>query len=754
MAGSSSNPRVLKVFLASPSDLAEERASAQTLVPKINSLLRDRLGAYIDLIVWEDERPRVGRPQSMINRHVGACDLFIGALWESWGQPTGEYSSGFEEEFQLALDSYQRSGRPDIALYFKRISHEQLQDPGPNVVRILRFKTAIKDAQQLLYNEFETVQDWQVSLDHRLIELAMTATTRVGVSTEDQSSTSRAATVGGRDLSAGEAPELQQALSRLDQIVGGSTPAGEPEGASYLGRFDALRVSLAASAQVHVHVQRLFDSHEMNALYQSRRQVHPSSLESFFLFRSVIADFPHLVTPGWYWFREGTDVEFRLCLAAAFVDAATIRSGALSLLAVAGIAPSSEAPKTLQVLTRCLRSDDASIRAAALSWLGRTGRRDDLAVAAKAFGVEPTDMVQHPEARDSAIEVLAREVPSQALSAVLETSSSIGEAPSRALLAAAKRLSVAGLARATAHPSPSVRTVGFEALASTNRLSRRLIRVGLGDSDKTVRQIVAAEVATRGHKDLVGIALEVASKQDSADWRRIRIDLLGLKSYETLKADLDWPHDEVYEALGMHWFPRRVTSIRAEIDNTFADLRAQFLDNLRGMGPNASEVVRSYEEQLTDFLNERLLAAALEVLAVKGGRADLKRARQYLRRADTRIQKACMQLLHRVGVPRDGQLILGAIGDFQWNVVSEAAEVAIDLISRGNWATARRKLRRLLDDENVAVRRSALRALVKRSTRADLESILDDYAGASRYFYNVTAGLDRALYAPAALGGI
>src|ERR1700687_3293937 len=95
--------RVLKVFLASPGDVKPERMAAEELVSDLNKHLGGILGWHIALYKWEDAIPGYGRPQEIINAAVDECSLFIGLLWESWGQPTGKYSSGFEEEYERAL---------------------------------------------------------------------------------------------------------------------------------------------------------------------------------------------------------------------------------------------------------------------------------------------------------------------------------------------------------------------------------------------------------------------------------------------------------------------------------------------------------------------------------------------------------------------------------------------------------------------------------------------------------------------------
>lgn len=104
--------RFIKVFLASPGDLADERNIAKVIVDDFNSQLADALGYQVELVGWEDTLPGVGRPQGIINRDLDGCDLFVGMLWKRWGTPPGTepYTSGFEEEFKRSMTRNGKEG--------------------------------------------------------------------------------------------------------------------------------------------------------------------------------------------------------------------------------------------------------------------------------------------------------------------------------------------------------------------------------------------------------------------------------------------------------------------------------------------------------------------------------------------------------------------------------------------------------------------------------------------------------------------
>ena len=145
--------KIIKVFLASPGDLSEERSAAKTVIDDINDDFSAALGYHTELIAWEDTLPGPGRPQEVINRDLDGCDLFIGMLWKRWGMHpggSGEYTSGFEEEYCRSSARYQAQKQPYITLLFKDIEPSAMADPGPQLKKVLEFKDKIFAERKLL----------------------------------------------------------------------------------------------------------------------------------------------------------------------------------------------------------------------------------------------------------------------------------------------------------------------------------------------------------------------------------------------------------------------------------------------------------------------------------------------------------------------------------------------------------------------------------------------------------------------------
>src|SRR5690242_6911529 len=115
--------RMIKVFVASPSDVTAEREGLARLVRDINDVLAflvPEKQLKLELVRYETHTyPDVGAPQDVINRQIPIdYDIFIGVMWKRAGTPTGNSPSGTIEEFRLAMDKRKTSDLPRIMFYF------------------------------------------------------------------------------------------------------------------------------------------------------------------------------------------------------------------------------------------------------------------------------------------------------------------------------------------------------------------------------------------------------------------------------------------------------------------------------------------------------------------------------------------------------------------------------------------------------------------------------------------------------------
>jgi hypothetical protein len=114
---------VLQVLVASPNDVAEERALLEEVVRELNITWSKNLGIRLELVKWETHAyPGIGTdPQAVINEQIGEdYDIFIGIIWKHFGTPTGRANSGTAEEFDRAYKRFRENpSQLRIMFYFK-----------------------------------------------------------------------------------------------------------------------------------------------------------------------------------------------------------------------------------------------------------------------------------------------------------------------------------------------------------------------------------------------------------------------------------------------------------------------------------------------------------------------------------------------------------------------------------------------------------------------------------------------------------
>ena len=100
------------IFIASPSDLAEERAAIDNVISELNITYGIPNGIYLELLKWENNSaPGISESsvQDIINNDIPEYDIFVGFLWMRFGTPTSTHGSGTEEEFDLAYRKFKKN---------------------------------------------------------------------------------------------------------------------------------------------------------------------------------------------------------------------------------------------------------------------------------------------------------------------------------------------------------------------------------------------------------------------------------------------------------------------------------------------------------------------------------------------------------------------------------------------------------------------------------------------------------------------
>jgi tetratricopeptide (TPR) repeat protein len=160
----------VKIFIASPRDLADERKLFPDILELLNDVVGHRLNHRLEPLGWEDALPNWGRPQELINQDVRQCEVFVMLLWKRWGMPSGQYSAGTEEEFEIAYERYRKTGSPHLLLYFRSVPQDMMADPGEQLQKVIKFRTRIEVERIGLFKTYDTPYQWKDLLMKHLSE--------------------------------------------------------------------------------------------------------------------------------------------------------------------------------------------------------------------------------------------------------------------------------------------------------------------------------------------------------------------------------------------------------------------------------------------------------------------------------------------------------------------------------------------------------------------------------------------------------
>ncbi len=123
-----SQPRILRIVVASPGDVQPERDVLPSVIDEVNRGVAADRGLHLVLTRWEtDTFPGFHSegPQGLIDPilKITDCDLLIGIFWKRFGTPTADGKTGTEHEFSLAHEAWQERGMPQIFVYFNQKSY-------------------------------------------------------------------------------------------------------------------------------------------------------------------------------------------------------------------------------------------------------------------------------------------------------------------------------------------------------------------------------------------------------------------------------------------------------------------------------------------------------------------------------------------------------------------------------------------------------------------------------------------------------
>jgi tetratricopeptide (TPR) repeat protein len=187
----------LRVFLSSPGDVGQERLIAARVIERLSG----EFTGYVELepILWEHEPLRASDHFQAQIIPPSECDIVVCILWSRLGtrlpaqfqrEDGSLYASGTEWEFEDALASFQKTGRPDLMVYKKTAEPQASMADEDALMARLQQKKALdafidkwfgsaKSTFRAAFHTFDTPDRFEATLDTHLRRLVQERLPRI-----------------------------------------------------------------------------------------------------------------------------------------------------------------------------------------------------------------------------------------------------------------------------------------------------------------------------------------------------------------------------------------------------------------------------------------------------------------------------------------------------------------------------------------------------------------------------------------------
>lgn len=790
--------RIVKVFLASPGDLSDERIAARDEVAEFNANWAEALGYQIELIGWEDTVSAYGRPQAIINRELEQCELFFGMMWKRWGtspSKDGAYTSGFEEEFKRSLDRCKISGRPEMRMAFKNVDNELLRDPGPELTKVIKFRNTLIENKEILFENFSTPADFRPKFRKSLTKYINELRRREEQTTEHTPESKIDARAEkseqpGSAISNGEIIYLRDIASKL-----------ETDGDyKVLSALEIARLRLIAnSVKKHNNDEQNLGVHDANLIYLAAEKLSLGRSEKFGLIDAGLSKFGSQTAPLWHWYKAIDGFKNGYLPLFTVVGSISARVGALSAMRATEQKIQDSARLSREI---CLDSwfgehSPDEIRIAALSYLQECGIQADTGY------IETEVKHKNYQVRNAATEALLKILIKNSLESALCAINkwqpdSISPRIIREIFSEPSKLEDGSLLAAVQHRHSEVRGHAIIALRQRSRLADDLCERLIVDTSPRVRFEALKQLQDRGRIFSDQEARSILVKpsafglfgsrnydgEGEANFEQFRMhNLMKLGFVELTKIiDDSSPYDITpYIARGQKFYTRCALDLKENVGNGFVDYCNTSFKKYSSVNSDDSTINL---RDISDFLAKKMTRKCLTIIISSNDVSDIQLVRRSLASDDITSETADFKYLSRFGEWQDIQLIeniidrsanrslsLLALDDFD-NYI--AAAEAIHKIAKGrlhellSLALSSRLLRYIIvlaperefnkltydtlsiflhhDDDDL--RKIAAAKIAKCFGQKDLKAFLSKYITSETYFYNVTYWFDFAVNSP------
>jgi len=791
MGGQSSiNP--LTVFLASPRDLPEERDAAEIVVNNLNKIFRQK-GLQIFLIKWEDLSPSFGRPQEIINQELAQADLFVGLIFKRWGsEPGGSngFSSGFEEEFNVACKLISQGKLEDVSLYFKEIPKDTLEDAGPQLQKVIEFRKNAEREKKVFFSNFSDIHEWKESFQHLLLQhcLRKLEETQESKNLSPETKTSQPGKNTDDDFSKQKEPKGFAGLQFFDEnvsvLIKGDWLEDIPE------RFKAIRSLLYFGNFYRSFTgDYIFGHVEANYLFLFRKNLFLSNGEKIFLAQSALC-FSDLF-PLWYWLNgaKSEDGLRAFFLLAGHSENEKIAKGAIVNLRnpVFGNALTTEDKKNL--LKQALKRKEVQTKKEALQLLSDFGVAEDLPQIEQLINENDPEIVSF--AINTKLLILLRSNPNNCLEQLVNQNFSLNDQFISELKKLTNVIDMNHIYKCFTHKNSKLREFALTAIIERGEFSDDFFTQIKEDSSEAVRALAYFSAIRKGRVfEIQELEKAFPFKQRglldnsptylAEDFIREQFRFLQKKN---LEEKLVWytqessfalqvliEKDKEYQRKARTWLQDNLTTFQKFAKDKFLEKKkltptglpidpkdSELIDVLRldqhwracilGLEPNATkEDVRFFEQRFKTVYPDEILAIAKVLIRFCGINSSSK-----LNELGTSF------IYHTFSDRRSGaDLLVECMVENKENLWDFLKETSFSIILKINLlekinpkdfvSLTIEEIIPFLLEENANFRANFLRRLILNKNKTFLKKLLAEYLEQPTYYYNVIFNLDRAIY--------
>lgn len=724
------NRKIVDIFIAYSGDMHKEIEEVKDIIARFNVGICNTFSCVLVPFYFKYQPPGAGRPQDNLNERVNGCDIFIGILGKKWGSPPlkGEYTSGFEEEFDIAYKRWQIDKKPDICIFLKEIPEEEKDDPGHQLIKILEFRYKLKSLQLVGYSTFKELYEFNKSISDALLQhlihkfsLLIDRESRINQSIKAQKSPDEPKIEGDGKERAFESKQVlpEEVISSFNTISEDIEMVDVDErGEEYLGskRFELGRLYLFISSLIsNYHTGSTLSSHEANLIYLERVHLRPTEGELELIMRTLLAN---NYAPGWYWYRDmNQDVLLdKLMIYATGDSSAIIRKEVIDRFIDAEIPLDKLGKNPISFMTHIINDSAEYMRNTALKYIGLVGT--------SAFLDHHNTTVDKLLLDENNFKLLEIEITANydinlALNKALDELDEIPSSLQEKFKKNSSRLTDNSILKAIYSKDDKISLLSLELMHERNILDTELLRhlcekgsyrqkflaikylleLGvlinldemenyLGKDDQSLYSLLLGE-------DIDDLIFLLYSNYDELELKslaflfskygHIAYKVLGYKFYSKYSKQIKDNLEDGFKKFESNSRDSMITElIKKSIDNTISNLKITDSAQKKVISDKIERDTLKYfpkdlSEKVSGIIISKYIQVALYAIAANGNSEDVIWGRRFINSDVNEIQIMAIEILKKFGTKDDAKLLLDVALNGTYKVSNEATKLALKL---------------------------------------------------------------------------